>query len=230
MLNSYEARTLTVSDKTDILERDNYVCQYCGSNADSVDHIIPWSHCHNNSPFNLVAACQICNSVAGNKVFDTFMEKKNHVITRRLQMLSRRSVPIWTKAEVDELSGRIKDMVMSDCVVVENEAEGRKIAIRLAQDGFSVTFGGGDDLSPDDLLAAVRVVPNIINGSTCKNCGMGFYNASKTKPKLYCSKKCGDKFRTITYWQKKIKREAQCATSPGSESGTSGSLPGEPNE
>jgi hypothetical protein len=44
-----------------ILERDNYLCEYCGRRASEVDHVIPISRGGSNEPTNLVAACYDCN-------------------------------------------------------------------------------------------------------------------------------------------------------------------------
>lgn len=45
-----------------VLERDQFQCQYCGDDADTVDHITPRSKGGDHSPENLVAACRSCNS------------------------------------------------------------------------------------------------------------------------------------------------------------------------
>ncbi|NDB62209.1 HNH endonuclease, partial [bacterium] len=37
-----------------ILQRDQYVCQYCGQDATTVDHIIPRSKGGNDLPDNLI--------------------------------------------------------------------------------------------------------------------------------------------------------------------------------
>jgi hypothetical protein len=44
-----------------ILRRDQYICQYCGQDADTVDHVIPISKGGNDLPDNLMAACKRCN-------------------------------------------------------------------------------------------------------------------------------------------------------------------------
>lgn len=44
-----------------ILERDQYICQYCGNEADTVDHVIERSKGGTDSLDNLVAACRRCN-------------------------------------------------------------------------------------------------------------------------------------------------------------------------
>lgn len=67
--------------------RDNYVCQYCGYNPRthddfiplSIDHIIPHSNGGGNSMDNLVVACMKCNTTLGNKVFNSFIDKKEYL-------------------------------------------------------------------------------------------------------------------------------------------------------
>jgi len=44
-----------------VLQRDRYTCAYCGSRADTVDHVLPRSRGGGDTWFNLVAACQPCN-------------------------------------------------------------------------------------------------------------------------------------------------------------------------
>jgi hypothetical protein len=50
-----------------ILERDSYTCQYCGDEANHVDHIVPISRGGTNDPENLVASCSSCNHRKGNR-------------------------------------------------------------------------------------------------------------------------------------------------------------------
>ena len=45
-----------------VLHRDNFLCQYCGADAVTIDHLIPQSRGGQNTWWNLVAACQPCNS------------------------------------------------------------------------------------------------------------------------------------------------------------------------
>lgn len=47
------------------LQRDNYVCVYCGQYADTVDHIVSKSKGGLNNLDNLVAACRRCNTLRG---------------------------------------------------------------------------------------------------------------------------------------------------------------------
>jgi 5-methylcytosine-specific restriction endonuclease McrA len=51
-----------------VLERDGYVCCWCGGRADTAEHIVPqslggaiWD------PGNLAAACRACNCNRGNR-------------------------------------------------------------------------------------------------------------------------------------------------------------------
>jgi 5-methylcytosine-specific restriction endonuclease McrA len=52
-----------------ILRRDGYICQYCGQEADTVDHIIPRRVGGLDSDDNLCAACSRCNYSKGGRFF-----------------------------------------------------------------------------------------------------------------------------------------------------------------
>jgi len=54
-----------------ILRRDQYTCQYCGQDADTVDHVVPISKGGNDLPDNLVAACARCNYSKSNRATPT---------------------------------------------------------------------------------------------------------------------------------------------------------------
>ena len=58
-----------VLTKKNVLKRDGYICQYCGSeNRDmTVDHVIPRAYGGNDSWENLVCACTRCNNIKGNR-------------------------------------------------------------------------------------------------------------------------------------------------------------------
>ncbi len=44
-----------------VFARDDHQCQYCGGNADSIDHIVPRSRGGGHSWDNVAAACRACN-------------------------------------------------------------------------------------------------------------------------------------------------------------------------
>jgi hypothetical protein len=48
-----------------VLKRDGYICQYCGSEATQVDHVIPRKVGGTHDLDNLVACCAPCNSAKG---------------------------------------------------------------------------------------------------------------------------------------------------------------------
>ena len=62
-------RKETSFSKKNILRRDNFTCQYCGSNSNSltVDHIIPKSRGGKSNWNNVVVACKPCNLKKGNQ-------------------------------------------------------------------------------------------------------------------------------------------------------------------
>ncbi len=53
-------RHLTVS-RRGVLARDAHRCQYCGSRAETVDHVVPRSRGGGHTWDNVVAACRPCN-------------------------------------------------------------------------------------------------------------------------------------------------------------------------
>ena len=61
-------RKVTSFSKKNILRRDNYCCQYCGTteNPLTVDHIIPKSRGGKSNWVNVVVACKTCNLKKGN--------------------------------------------------------------------------------------------------------------------------------------------------------------------
>jgi len=50
-----------------VLKRDEYTCQYCHDQANSVDHVIPRVKGGSDSLDNLVACCKPCNSAKGGR-------------------------------------------------------------------------------------------------------------------------------------------------------------------
>ena len=51
-----------------VFARDEWVCQYCGSPAENVDHVIPRSRGGQHTWDNVVAACRRCNSRKENRL------------------------------------------------------------------------------------------------------------------------------------------------------------------
>jgi len=54
-------RTVAVNRRT-VFARDGHRCQYCGSPAESIDHVLPRSRGGLHSWDNVVAACRRCNT------------------------------------------------------------------------------------------------------------------------------------------------------------------------
>lgn len=83
---------VTVEEGRKILERDNYVCRYCGLDGRAsfenalvmrVDFVIPRAHKGKKIPDNLVACCRPCNTIKGTHRYANFDEAKADVLTRR---------------------------------------------------------------------------------------------------------------------------------------------------
>ena len=50
-----------------VLRRDNHRCAYCGSTANTIDHVLPRSRGGKDSWENLVACCLRCNNVKSDR-------------------------------------------------------------------------------------------------------------------------------------------------------------------
>jgi 5-methylcytosine-specific restriction endonuclease McrA len=86
---------VTVEEGRKILERDNYVCQYCGLDgrasfenalAMRVDFIVPRAKKGKKAPANLVACCTPCNTIKGTRVYPSFDAAKADVLARREEL------------------------------------------------------------------------------------------------------------------------------------------------
>ncbi len=62
--------------RLEVLQRDGYICTYCGQDANSVDHVIPRSAGGDHSLANLVACCLKCNGKKGNMQQHAFLTRK----------------------------------------------------------------------------------------------------------------------------------------------------------
>ena len=83
---------VTVEEGRKILERDDYVCRYCGLDGRAsfenalvmrVDFVVPRARKGKKDPSNLVACCGPCNTIKGTRVYKSFDEAKTDVLARR---------------------------------------------------------------------------------------------------------------------------------------------------
>jgi len=95
MTLSLVSQPVTVREGIDILERDQYRCQYCGLDgmtsfdnalAMSVDFVVPRARKGKKDARNLVACCRACNMIKGRRVYNNFEEAKAYVLERRAEL------------------------------------------------------------------------------------------------------------------------------------------------
>jgi 5-methylcytosine-specific restriction endonuclease McrA len=86
---------VTLAEGQKILERDGFVCQYCGLDGRAsfenalvmrVDFIVPRAHKGKKDARNLVACCTPCNTIKGTRVYASFDEAKAQVLARREEL------------------------------------------------------------------------------------------------------------------------------------------------
>ena len=134
----FNQRKLSKAARKEILELNNYECAYCFSPADTVDHIIPFSHRHDDSYNNLAACCSLCNCLAGNKVFKTFEEKKDWLLERREFYFSKRVIVLWLKEELGDLGASLRSEIKSNSIVIDSVEELLRVKCLLIEDGLKV--------------------------------------------------------------------------------------------
>ena len=90
-------RKPTKDRQVKILESQKGKCFYCGSvfgeffvcgvrtfvSVLQWDHLLPYSYVRNNHHRNFVAACNFCNAIKSNKVFDSIEEAREYVQKKR---------------------------------------------------------------------------------------------------------------------------------------------------
>jgi hypothetical protein len=78
-----------------ILERDDFVCRYCGLDGRAsfenalvmrVDFVVPRAKKGKKDPNNLVACCTPCNTIKGTRVYANFDEAKAYVLKQREEL------------------------------------------------------------------------------------------------------------------------------------------------
>ena len=57
-------------NRSNIFIRDFYTCQYCGNNAESIDHVIPKSKGGEHEWSNVVACCKKCTLTKADKLLN----------------------------------------------------------------------------------------------------------------------------------------------------------------
>jgi 5-methylcytosine-specific restriction endonuclease McrA len=86
---------VTVEEGRKILERDDYVCRYCGLDGRAsfenalvmrVDFVVPRARKGKKDASNLVACCSPCNTIKGTRVYKSFDEAKADVLARREEL------------------------------------------------------------------------------------------------------------------------------------------------
>lgn len=80
-------RNVPAAIRAMIYERSAHTCFYCGTGPPlTVDHVVPWSQGGSNHPMNLVASCNLCNVIAGERLFRDITDKMAYVLERRGQL------------------------------------------------------------------------------------------------------------------------------------------------
>lgn len=98
---------MAVSKRTrfEVLRRDNHICRYCGASTPDVhltiDHVLPVALGGDDSPSNLVAACDTCNSGKSSTSPTEQLVADVDADTLRWAAARQRAVMRWRQARND---------------------------------------------------------------------------------------------------------------------------------
>lgn len=74
----------TALSRRAVFHRDEFRCQYCGGDAESIDHVVPRSRGGAHVWENVVAACRPCNAGKGDRLLsETSMELPRRPVAPR---------------------------------------------------------------------------------------------------------------------------------------------------
>ncbi|GIP22028.1 hypothetical protein J22TS3_23030 [Paenibacillus sp. J22TS3] len=62
-----------------ILNRDRYICYFCGGPGDTIDHLLPRAKGGHTTPDNCVCACNLCNQMKADKDAEEFMKRTGEI-------------------------------------------------------------------------------------------------------------------------------------------------------
>lgn len=115
-------------------------CIYCGDFFQCRDHVIPISYqsvYRNYRPGDTVACCTECNTIAGDFLAFSVMQKARFLLGKYERKLANMRQPEWTKEELRELDHKLREFVKRKCS--QAELLRKKIEnLKLAVDGFEV--------------------------------------------------------------------------------------------
>ena len=126
-------RPVTKQEGLQILERDQYLCQYCGLDgtasfenalAMSVDFIVPRARKGKRDPRNLVACCRSCNMIKGTRVYRSFDEAKAYVLAQREELRKA-----WEVRKTQPLTKSAKAQKQPESVAPPEKSKGASASV-----------------------------------------------------------------------------------------------------
>jgi 5-methylcytosine-specific restriction endonuclease McrA len=105
-----------------------YECAYCGEPRECLDHVPPLSLVsklgmkvirENNIELIKVPACSKCNLTLGSRRLATYADRLVFLYERLSRDLSTKV--LWTKEEIEQLSGNLKQMVKNSQLKIQRD-------------------------------------------------------------------------------------------------------------
>lgn len=105
--------------------RDGLACCYCGASVEhgvklTLDHLTPYAKGGTNESFNLVTACNVCNSTRGKRAWRTFAKVasllnglKDDAVVRYIDNTRRRVLDVTSAKALIEARGGFSEALQS---------------------------------------------------------------------------------------------------------------------
>lgn len=97
--------------RINVYERDNYICQYCGGEGESIDHVFPESKGGAFVEDNLVVSCKSCNVIKGNMVMTTEEARKQIKRLKRIQKKRKNQMTTKSKPKKQRSKNDLHNML-----------------------------------------------------------------------------------------------------------------------
>lgn len=96
---NYDLNDLDFISREMVRREFNHVCQYCGREGNSVDHMNPVSLSADNSIGNLTLSCAECNEIKGNMPYNLFKSLNDKLTTINAQLVEYEQLTKAMQAE-----------------------------------------------------------------------------------------------------------------------------------
>lgn len=145
-------------DRFEILQRDCFMCRYCGAAPDEselqIDHIVPIAKGGTNSLLNLITACRLCNAGKGTRTAENVPIPLDAILRCDERAEKERALTTAIQRVIDERKQSFQKTVNLIC----SEWDIKSISTDVAKRVWTMVQDYGPEVVAEWLAAAHRNV------------------------------------------------------------------------